>query len=246
MTRTLIQQYFSATVRALAEMAKGLSGIEHRLTKGQFREFLVSRILSAFLTSEFGIGTGIVVNKNGQESNQTDIIIYDNRILLPFIKEQGLGVYPAESVIATIEVKSHLTKSALLKAEEDARKLKQVIFNPDATLYKNIRKYKNIFQAIPLCATIGFYGSGVKELSKDTGEEWLKKEINNLFEICLVNKYCWAKVGGKDWTVSRYFTYTPIYCSPALFAFGEWAGADLNRRHTDFQSVALPAELPAR
>ncbi len=26
----------------------------------------------------------------------------------------------------------------------------------------------------------------------------------------------------------------------------EWAGADLNRRHTDFQSVALPAELPAR
>jgi hypothetical protein len=26
----------------------------------------------------------------------------------------------------------------------------------------------------------------------------------------------------------------------------EWAGADSNRRHTDFQSVALPTELPAR
>ncbi len=26
----------------------------------------------------------------------------------------------------------------------------------------------------------------------------------------------------------------------------EWAEADLNRRHTDFQSVALPTELPAR
>ena len=25
----------------------------------------------------------------------------------------------------------------------------------------------------------------------------------------------------------------------------KWAGADLNRRHTDFQSVALPTELPA-
>ena len=24
-----------------------------------------------------------------------------------------------------------------------------------------------------------------------------------------------------------------------------WAGPDLNRRHTDFQSVALPTELPA-
>ena len=26
----------------------------------------------------------------------------------------------------------------------------------------------------------------------------------------------------------------------------EWAGVDLNHRHTDFQSVALPTELPAR
>jgi hypothetical protein len=26
----------------------------------------------------------------------------------------------------------------------------------------------------------------------------------------------------------------------------QWAGADSNRRHTDFQSVALPTELPAR
>lgn len=25
---------------------------------------------------------------------------------------------------------------------------------------------------------------------------------------------------------------------------GQWVGADLNRRHTDFQSVALPTELP--
>ncbi len=27
---------------------------------------------------------------------------------------------------------------------------------------------------------------------------------------------------------------------------GKWAGADLNRRHRDFQSLALPTELPAR
>ena len=26
----------------------------------------------------------------------------------------------------------------------------------------------------------------------------------------------------------------------------KWAGAELNRRHTDFQSVALPTELPTR
>jgi hypothetical protein len=31
-----------------------------------------------------------------------------------------------------------------------------------------------------------------------------------------------------------------------FYVEAEWAGADLNRRHTDFQSVALPTELPAR
>jgi hypothetical protein len=30
------------------------------------------------------------------------------------------------------------------------------------------------------------------------------------------------------------------------FRFGEWTGAGSNRRHTDFQSVALPTELPVR
>lgn len=204
MERTLLQQYFSAIVRTLVEMSDALSDIDHRLTKGQLREFLVSRILSAFLTSEFGIGTGIVVNKNGEESNQIDIIIYDNRILPPFIKEQSLGVYPAESAIATIEVKSRLTKTALLKAEEDAKKLKQIVFNPKASLYKRITKYKALYEAIPLCAIIGFYGSGVKELSKNAGETWLNEKIKYLFDICLVKKYCWAKVGGKGWTVSRY------------------------------------------
>jgi hypothetical protein len=32
---------------------------------------------------------------------------------------------------------------------------------------------------------------------------------------------------------------------PGNQRLNEWAGADLNRRHTDFQSVALPTELPA-
>src|SRR5205823_12398194 len=31
-----------------------------------------------------------------------------------------------------------------------------------------------------------------------------------------------------------------------LKANGQWAGPESNRRHMDFQSIALPAELPAR
>ena len=32
----------------------------------------------------------------------------------------------------------------------------------------------------------------------------------------------------------------------AYCLFGKWLGTESNRRHTDFQSVALPTELPSR
>src|SRR5205085_2294277 len=35
-------------------------------------------------------------------------------------------------------------------------------------------------------------------------------------------------------------------CQAVVMHPGEWAGPGLNRRHMDFQSIALPTELPAR
>jgi hypothetical protein len=48
----------------------------------------------------------------------------------------------------------------------------------------------------------------------------------------------WGFGGG---TAEGYHSY--LYDSQRLM---KWVGADLNRRHTDFQSVALPTELPTR
>ena len=79
----------------------------------------------------------IVVNQKGEQSDQTDIILYDNRILPPFIKQQHIGVYPAESVLGAIEVKSHLTKTALLEAEASAKRLHEEIFDPRSSIYKD-------------------------------------------------------------------------------------------------------------
>ena len=94
------------------------------------RELFVPNILSPFLSKQFDIGSGIVINQKEEQSDQTDIIIYDNRILPSFIKEQHIGVYLAESVIGIIEVKTNLRKDALIRAEASARKLHEKIYNP--------------------------------------------------------------------------------------------------------------------
>jgi hypothetical protein len=193
MERTLIQKYSSSIIRGLIERALDLSKLDHRVTKGELRELFVSNTLKAYLTKQFDVGSGIIINQKGKQSNQTDIIIYDNRVLPPFIKEQQIGVYPAESVIATIEVKSNLTKPELLKSEEAAKKLYEKVYDPESSIYKDFKYFK------PLCSTIGFYGSGARELSnKSKGEIWLKQKIKCLSLIGLINKYSWIKMP-KGW-----------------------------------------------
>ncbi len=189
MARTLIQQYASSMVGGLMGRVTSLRGLDHRLTKGELRELFVSGVLRSFLTEQFDIGCGVIVNQRGAQSRQTDVIIYDNRIVPPFIREQRLGVYPAESVLATIEVKSRMTKAELLRAESSALDLKRDVYDQAASIYPDFATFT------PLCAVLGFYGNGVKELTRqDAGRDWLASNVNSLDYMCLVNKWSWMTV----------------------------------------------------
>lgn len=193
MERTLIQQYSSTLVKNLIESVDSLGRLGHTLTKGQLRELFVAQVLNNFLTIQFGIGTGIIVNQKGNQSAQTDIVIYDKRIIPPFIEERGIGVYPAESVIATIEVKSWLNKGEIESADKAATKLKDEIYDPNSSIYEDFGYLK------PLCTVIGFYNSGENDLLEvGKGKEWLSKNIRSLFGICLVSKYSWLHLRD-DW-----------------------------------------------
>lgn len=188
--RTLIQKDSSSLVEGMLARVKGLS-LGHKLTEGELKELFVSNILRQFLPIQFDIGSGIIVNHRGDQSNQTDIVMYDNRIMPPFIKEQAIGVYPAESVIAVLEVKSCLRKKELLSAETSAVQLHDKVYDP-AGFYKGYspEPYR------PLCGIIGFRGNGCRELSdQKTGATWLSEHIEHLFLICITEKYCWGKVG---------------------------------------------------
>ena len=191
MASTLIQRSTQAVIRGLAESSNALSGLEHRLLKGQLRELFVSNVLSSFLTNQLGIGTGVIVNQRGDESNQMDIVIYDRSLLPPLIREKHLGVYPAESVLATIEVKSRLDKASLTTSEEAAQRLHREIYAPEATIYP-----ESDFP-LPICSIIGFYGTGAKELASIAeGKAWLEANVQSLLFLGLINRYSWTLVSG--------------------------------------------------
>jgi hypothetical protein len=126
-----VRRYFTAVIKSAIAKSDALSNIGHNVIKGVLRECIVSDILSEILPSQFRVGSGIIVNADGDHSSQTDIIIYDSQILSPFVQKYTPALYPIESVIATIEVKTKLHKRYLEKANIDACKVHQMFKPPE-------------------------------------------------------------------------------------------------------------------
>lgn len=122
--KNVIKSHATALVAGMLAESEALTGVVHPGHKGTCREILLADLLQKFLPSFLSLSTGIIVNSSGEslkeeQSNQTDIIIYDDRILPPFVQKGELGMVPVESVVGIIEVKTTLTKSELWKDNVD-------------------------------------------------------------------------------------------------------------------------------
>ena len=98
----------------------------HSLHKGTPREAFIREFLEKHLNSTVQIGTGEVIDSRSvpnAQRNQFDIVIYKrNYPRLDF--GGGINAFLAESVVATIEVKSTLDKPGILQAVRAARAAK--------------------------------------------------------------------------------------------------------------------------
>lgn len=93
---------------SLKRQAQSAGLLSHGSLVGHVREFLVSNFLKSFLPECVEIGTGRVFDSSGNQSKQIDIVLYDNRC--PALRfPSGVGLFPLEGVIATIEIKSSLS-----------------------------------------------------------------------------------------------------------------------------------------
>lgn len=100
----------------------------HSLHKGTPREAFIREFLESNLNSTVAIGTGEIIDassKPNTQRNQFDIVIYKrNYPKLDF--GGGINGFLAESVVATIEVKSTLDKAGIEQAVRAARAAKQL------------------------------------------------------------------------------------------------------------------------
>ncbi|TSC75303.1 MAG: hypothetical protein G01um101430_510 [Parcubacteria group bacterium Gr01-1014_30] len=195
-TRTIIQKDSSNIIKGFVERAENLT-LNHPGTEGQLKELFLGNVLKLFLSQQFDIGSGIITNHNGTESSQADIIIYDRRMIPPFIYQGNVGAYPVESVLAVIEVKSTLSpnsKNGFKKIGKDASKLDDIY--KKCTFFER-SKFNSDSPRPPFFAVFSLKENMPKLLHKNNKKacNWLDKKSRYISSVCIVGKYSWIRMG---------------------------------------------------
>jgi hypothetical protein len=85
--------------------------LPHQGEKGGIRERRVKDSLRTILPAKYGMGSGHIIDSQGQTSLQSDIVIYDAYEGLALPVDDYYSLFPCECVYAVIEVKSELNAS---------------------------------------------------------------------------------------------------------------------------------------
>jgi hypothetical protein len=121
---------FLARAQAAVGAARSVSSVGHAALKGQLREIVVRGLLRPLLPQGIGIGSGLIISSDGQTSTQQDIILFVADVVPPAVLEGEIGIFPVESVLFVVEVKSHLSATDVRNANEAAEGLSKLTHSP--------------------------------------------------------------------------------------------------------------------
>ncbi len=162
----MLPTIFSSIERTIVAQGKSVAAAGHSIHKGTPREVFVRDFLSGHLPARTRIGSGEVVDCNSRPGvirNQHDIVLYrDEYPRICFGAD--LHGFLAESVVATIEVKSTLDEGDVVQAVGAARALK--------SLQRNFRCGDIVFQGPPAILTYVVAYDGPKKMS--TVHRWIQ------------------------------------------------------------------------
>lgn len=98
--------------------AKSAIELKHPYLTGRLREIVLHELIQPMLNNNYSIGNGKIVDYNGNMSSEIDLCIYSKNLHPPifFSSTDKMGVFPIESVLNTIEVKSEFNFTNLKDA----------------------------------------------------------------------------------------------------------------------------------
>jgi len=180
----MLKAHMDAKENELVAISRIPANSGHPLHKGTPREAFIREFLESHLPATIAIGTGEIIDaesKPGESRNQYDIILY--RKNYPKLDFGGaVSGFLIESVIATIEVKSTLTKEDLKQAMRAAAAAKNLTPNVTKSFSAGYipPRVLNYVIAYEGPASMGTVLNWIPELQANLGivRENLPKDVN--------------------------------------------------------------------
>lgn len=122
----LLDLFKGMQVQMQATLELGRESIAHNGEMGEAAEESWREWLRKYLPRRYCVDKAIVVDCDGNASDQIDIVIYDGQYSYFVFKHEQVIYVPAESVYAVIEVKQNLNKSHLDYAGDKAASVRRL------------------------------------------------------------------------------------------------------------------------
>ena len=211
----LYRAMLKARVEAAVAMATAVKNAPppastvHRGVQGQIREILVRELFRPLLPPDIGVGTGQLIDRCNNLSPETDIILFDRRLAPAMMLNESLGLFPIESCLFVVEVKTALNSGQLNNSHKAALRIKEIDVNNLAHL-PNGRQDKNKYEFIRY--VLFAFSSNVEwpeclryqtHYRKRPSEEWATCFGPPIRAFCVVGKeysHVHGDHGNQEWT----------------------------------------------
>lgn len=127
MNKNILETYYQGIFSQLEGEVDFINEIiTHPGLKGEGNEAAIRNLISKFIPKKYGVGSGIIIDKNGAHSNQCDIIIFDNQIYPEILSFTSTHIYPVDFVYAVIEVKTTLDSKSSKEAIDNIKSVRKL------------------------------------------------------------------------------------------------------------------------
>lgn len=107
---SVVEQYWTGVASQLQVEAGVFSRlVGHNGEIGRANELALTQLVTSLLPADAGVGTGVIIDPQGHRSAQTDLVIYDKGAQPQILAHSTQLLFPVETVLAAIEVKTSVS-----------------------------------------------------------------------------------------------------------------------------------------
>jgi len=134
--------------------------ITHNGRMGEVNEQLFIDLLRRYLPRRYGVQQAIVIDSQGNTSDQIDIVIFDQQYTPPLLRQMSHCYILAEAVYCVLEVKPAINRQYLIYAADKARSVRKLVRTSTAIIHAADKKRAEPKEPFPILSGIVGIHSG--------------------------------------------------------------------------------------